>query len=104
MQTLTEQRQQTRTSLRWPISVWLPDANRFFNGECENISTSGVYAMLPVTMPIRKGNLVEFNFPRTQDLAEEKGGFSRIKIGTVVRVERGETLKKGNIGVAVKFN
>ena len=36
-----EQRKDARSDLAWPVSVWLPEANRFFNGKSINISKSG---------------------------------------------------------------
>lgn len=103
METLVEQRKDTRTQLSWPVSIWLPEANRFFNGRSGNISKTGVFVSLPMTTPVRAGHVVELNFPRTIALAKEKGGFARIKKGKVVRVERGNILKDANIGVAIQF-
>ena len=78
MDTLIEQRKNVRTNLSWPVSVWLPEANRFFNGRSSNISKTGVFVTSPVTMPVRAGHIVEINFPRTMALAREKGRFARI--------------------------
>jgi hypothetical protein len=103
METLIEQRREVRTSLSWPVSVWLPEANRFFNGRSANISKTGVFLTVPATMPVRAGHTVEVNFPRTKTLAKEKGQFARIKSGKVVRVERKNMLKDANIGVAIAF-
>jgi hypothetical protein len=104
METVVEQRKDTRTTLSWPVSVWLPEANRFFNGRSSNISKTGVLVSLPMTAPLRPGHVVEVNFPRTMALAKEKGQFARIKSGKVVRVERENILKGANIGVAIRFN
>ena len=79
VETLVEQRTETRTNLSWPVSVWLPQANRFFNGKSANISKGGVFITVPLSTPIRAGHVVELNFPRTESLAREKGGFARIK-------------------------
>jgi len=103
METLVEQRRDTRTTLSWPVSVWLPEANRFFNGRSANVSKTGAFVSLPMTTPVRTGNLLEINFPRTMALAKEKGRFARIKTGKVVRVERKNMLKDGHIGVAIQF-
>ncbi len=103
METLVEQRRDVRTDISWPVSLWLPEANRFFNGRSANISKTGVFVKLPMTVPIRTGHIVEINFPRTAALAKQKGGFARIKSGKVIRVERKDTLKDANIGVAVTF-
>lgn len=104
MDTLIEQRKDTRTRLSWPVSLWLPDANRFFNGRSDNISKTGVFITVPMTTPVRTGHTVEVNFPRTEVLAKKKGGFARIKSGKVVRVERNNMLKDTKIGVAIQFN
>ncbi len=103
METLVEQRKATRTNITWPVSVWLPQANRFFNGRSSNISNTGVFLRLPITTPLRPGHIVELNFPRTTALASKKGQFARIKSGRVIRVERGNILKDASIGVAVIF-
>jgi len=103
MDTLVEQRTEARTQISWPVSVWLPQANRFFNGYSANISKSGVYVKLPMTTPVREGNLVEINFPRTMALAEEKGQFGRLKKGRIVRVDRKTMLTDAKVGVAVQF-
>ncbi|MHC4619305.1 MAG: PilZ domain-containing protein [Planctomycetota bacterium] len=103
METAVDQRKHTRTSLSWPVSIWLPAANRFFNGQSTNISKTGVFVSVPITTPLRPGHIVEINFPRTMALAREKGQFARVKSGKVVRVERIDILKNANIGVAIQF-
>lgn len=103
MEALTEQRKCIRTNLCWPVSVWVPKANRFFNGRSSNISRVGVFITVPMTTPVRTGNVVELNFPRTTDLANEKGQFARIKKGRVVRVERKDILTHARIGLGIAF-
>ncbi len=103
MDTLVEQRSDTRTKLSWPVSVWFPEMNRFFNGRSCNISKSGVLLNVPMTMPVRQGSIVEINFPRTEALAKEKGQFARIKFGKVVRVDNKNAMKDASVSVAVHF-
>jgi hypothetical protein len=103
METIVEQRREARTELTWPVSIWLPDANRFFNGRSANVSKTGAFVSVPMPAPFRTGHAVEVNFPRTEALAQEKGGFARIKSGRVVRVERQNILRDGNIGIAIAF-
>ena len=104
METLVvEQRKNARTQLSWPVSLWLPEANRFFNGQSANVSKTGVFLVVPMTPPVRPGHVVEINFPRTVTLAKEKGQFARIKSGKVLRVERKSVLKDAKIGVAIGF-
>ncbi len=101
--TLVEQRKDTRTTLTWPVSVWVPQANRFFNGQSANISKSGAYVKVPMTTPLDRGATVELNFPRTATLAEQKGQFARIKKGTIVRIDRESSLEDACIGIGVAF-
>ncbi len=103
METLVEQRKDRRNTVSWPVSVWIPEANRFFNGRSCNISKTGVFITLPVTAPVRAGHIVELNFPRTEALAKEKGQFARIKTGKVVRVDRKNLLESAEIGVGIAF-
>ncbi len=102
-ETLVENRRDSRTTLNWPVSVWLPEANRFFNGRSCNVSKTGVFLRLSLTAPIRSGHIVELNFPRTPDLAKEKGQFARIKKGKVVRIDRKNMLETAEIGVGIAF-
>ena len=103
METAVEQRTQERTRLSWPGSIWLPEANRFFNGTSYNISKNGVFITVPMSTPVKSGHVVELNFPRTTALAKQKGTFARIKTGKVVRVERRNMLTDTSIGMAVQF-
>jgi hypothetical protein len=103
METLVEQRKDSRNTVSWPVSVWIPEANRFFNGRSCNISKTGVFITLPVTAPVRAGHTVELNFPRTEALAKEKGQFARIKTGKVVRVDRKNLLESAEVGVGIAF-
>jgi hypothetical protein len=103
METAVEQRREERTDLAWPVSLWLPDAGRFFNGRSANISKVGVFITVPMTTPVRPGSIVELNFPRTDTLAREKGQYARIKRGRVVRVDRQSTLDDASIGLGIAF-
>ena len=98
-----EQRKNMRSELSWPVSVWLPEANRFINGKSINISKGGTLISMPMTTPVRAGNEIELNFPRTTVLAKEKGGYARIKAAKVVRVDRDNILKGASISLAVEF-
>src|SRR4030042_6830132 len=100
-ETSTNLRQAIRTGLSWPVSLWLPEANRFFNGKTLNVAKGGVLLSMPMTTPIRPGHVVEINFPRTMNLAQKKGQFARIKSGKVLRVERQTLTADATIGVAV---
>ena len=101
--TLIEQRRDVRSDLSWPVSIWLPEANRFFTGRSVNVSKGGAYISVPMTTPVRPGHEVEVNFPRTMSLARQKGQYARIKMGKILRVDRAEMLRNGSIGLAIQF-
>ncbi|OHB51411.1 MAG: hypothetical protein A2Y10_20410 [Planctomycetes bacterium GWF2_41_51] len=103
VETVVENRNANRTELSWPVSLWLPEANRFFNGRTVNVAKGGVYLSLPMSAPVRPGHIVEINFPRTSGLAEKKGQYARIKSGKVLRVQRESITNDATIGVAVQF-
>jgi len=103
METAVEHRKEQRTDLAWPVSVWLPEASRFFNGRSANISKVGAFITVPMTTPVRRGSVVELNFPRADALAERKGQFARIRRGRVVRVDRKATLEDATIGLGIAF-
>jgi hypothetical protein len=85
------------------VSIWLPEANRFFTGRSVNVSKGGAYVSVPMTTPVRPGHEVEVNFPRTMSLARQKGQYARIKMGKILRVDRAEMLRNGSIGLAIQF-
>jgi hypothetical protein len=101
--TVVEQRQNIRQDLSWPVSVWLPEANRFFNGKSVNVSKGGALISVPLTTPVQPGNEIEINFPRTTTLAKQKGQYARIKNAQVIRVDRKQMLHDGSIAIGVKF-
>lgn len=101
--TIAEQRSETRTDLTWPVSVWLPEANCFFNARSINISKGGAFLSVPMTTPLRPGHIIELNFPRTASLAKRKGRFARIKSAKVLRVERQQATENATIQFAVQF-
>ena len=102
--TVMEQRVDVRSDLSWPVSIWLPEANRFFNGQSMNVSKGGAFITVPMTTPVRPGHEIEVNFPRTMSLARQKGQYARIKKGKILRVERSRLMKDATIGLAVQFD
>lgn len=99
-----EQRQSSRTAVSWPVSVWHPQARKFFNGRSINVSNRGALLILPLRAPVRQGQELEVNFPRTEDLAVKKGQFARVKTGTVIRVDRGDCLAGATVRIAMVFS
>ena len=98
-----EQRQAKRSKVQWPVSVWHPKASRFFNGRSIDVSSNGALVMLPMKAPIREGQDLEVNFPRSELLAQDKGQCARIKTARVVRIDRSESLTSATIKVALAF-
>jgi hypothetical protein len=87
MVTMADRRRHVRNRIDWPVSVYHPRLGMFINGRSVNVSQSGAMLSLPIAVPIRPGQVVELNFPRTTTLAKMAGSFSRIKTALVVRVE-----------------
>ncbi len=98
-----EQRSSVRTDVSWPVSIWNPKATRFFNGRSVNVSSDGALITLPLQAPICEGQDIEINFPRTETLAQDKGGFARIKTARVVRIDRKQSVESAVIEVGLEF-
>ena len=96
MVTLAERRRHQRNNIDWPVSVYVPRLGMFINGRSVDVSQSGAKVSLPIAAPIRPGQVVELNFPRTSTLAKVAGCFSRIK--TALVVPRGRRLCPGGSG------
>ena len=86
------------------MSVWHPQAARFFNGRSVNVSNMGALVLLPLKTPVHEGQSLELNFPRSEHLAKDKGSCARIKSARVVRVDRHVMLNDAGIQVGVEFS
>ncbi len=84
---LAERRRHQRSRIDWPVSLYHPDLGMFLNGRSVDVSRGGARVDLPTAVPIKPGQTIEVNFPRTATLAKLAGSYSRIKSARVVRVE-----------------
>lgn len=88
MHSVIEEMGQEVSEVTWPVSVWFPDASRFFNGSSLKISKKGALVHLPQGTPITTKDESELNFPRTKALAKKFGQFGRLRGATVVNIEQ----------------
>jgi len=107
MKPVVEERKEQRHDMDWPVSVWVPLLERFFNGRLINISQGGALISIPFEGYSFLKESIEVNLPRTNGLAKEKGQYSRIKLGKIIRIDTVETestpIKRGAINVAIQF-
>jgi hypothetical protein len=99
MVTLADRRQHKRNDIDWPVSVYHPRLGMFINGRSVDVSSGGAKITLPIAAPIKPGQVVELNFPRTTMLARAAGCYSRIKTAVVVRVDKPEPRLPGDAPV-----
>jgi hypothetical protein len=86
----------------WQVCLWHGSTKRFFSGRSVNISATGALLQMPLTIPIRMAEVVEFNF--TPPIDQNADQFhSKVFSAKVVRVNRGESLLDANQSVALKF-
>ena len=85
---MKDKRKALRSEFAWPVSVWLGNYSRFYNGRMVNLSRLGALVTLPSETPISVGETLELNFPRTAALAKRKGQAGRIKVASVKRIQR----------------
>ena len=102
MEAAKEMRKDKRIDVTWPVSIWVPDANRFFNGISHDVSRGGAFIVLSMTPAISVGQEVEINFPRTKALAKSKGQCARIKKARIIRVDL-KTFGVAYMGMGVQF-
>ncbi|MCG3178842.1 MAG: hypothetical protein BIFFINMI_01172 [Phycisphaerae bacterium] len=104
---LADRRSSARNKIDWPVSVYCPHLSMFINARSVDVSRSGAMINLPYLAPIRPGQVVELNFPRTATLAKVAGCFSRIKTARVIRVQPQQQVGGGKPArqlVAVHFD
>lgn len=98
-----ERRSTGRYDLRWPVSLWHPEEERFFHIQSINISRTGAMLRVSLDTPVQLGQVVELNFPRTKSLATEHGCYARHKLARVVRVDELDYFFSGQVAVAMEF-
>ena len=103
METLIEQRKERRTKLSWPVSVWLPEADRFFNGRRANISKTGVLITVPISTPCPRGQHSGAELPGGRMYSPRKRAICPHQEGRVVRVDRRSTLNNASIALGIVF-
>lgn len=103
MGTGLEQRRSKRMNINWPVSVWHAKAGRFINGRSLDVSHGGAMIEVPLASPMREGQDLEVNFPRSNRLTKDKGCSARIKGARVVRIDRSQALNTASLKVAVQF-
>ena len=97
---MKDKRKALRSEFARPVSVWLGNYSRFYNGRVVNISRLGAMITLPLETPtIPVGETLELNFPRTAALAKRFGQAGRIKVATIKRIQRLDE----SLFVAVEF-
>jgi len=95
-----ERRAAKRVKLNWPVCLWHDATQQFYNGRSVDISSTGALVKMPLTVPIRKDDSVEINFPPPDDTLEDEG---RVFSAKVVRVNRGQSILEANQSVALQF-
>ncbi len=95
-----ERRAAKRVKLDWPVCLWHDATQQFYNGRSVNISASGVLVKMPLTVPIRKDDSVEINFPAPDETAEDQG---RVFSAKAVRINRGQSILEATQSVALQF-
>jgi hypothetical protein len=83
--------------------MWHPEAEAFFHVQSVNISRAGAMLRISGKTPVRLGEVVELNFPRTKALASQHGCFARNKLARVVRVDETDFFFAGELAVAFEF-
>ena len=98
-----ERRNTARYDLRWPVSLWHPEEERFFHIQSINISRTGAMLRINMKTPLKLGQVVELNFPRTKALASQHGCYARNKLARIVRVDEYDYFFSGEVSVAMEF-
>jgi hypothetical protein len=98
-----ERRRTSRYDLRWPVSMWHPEQEQFYHVQSVNISRTGAMVRVGPKTPVRLGEIVELNFPRTKALASQHGCFARNKLARVVRIDEYGFFFSGQMAIALEF-
>jgi len=97
-----EKRGSKRFKMDWQVCLWHEPTQRFFSGRSVNISATGALLQLPLTVPIRLAEEVEFNFTPPEGQKSDQLP-AKVFSARVVRVNRGESILEANQSVALQF-
>jgi len=102
--TVTEQERRTskRIKLDWPVSLWHGPTERFYSACNVNISSTGALVEVPLTVPVRISDSVQFSFLPSEVKKTDESP-AKVFSGQVVRVNRGQSILQGYQSVALKF-
>lgn len=93
----TERRRHPRQASAASLTLRHAASQREYPGRCVDVSSGGVLAAVPLTMPVRVAHEVEVGSLDPQALPQP------VQRAVVVRVERERLLSQGQLAVALQF-
>lgn len=97
-----ERRQHQRRTVVVTARLAHDPSGRSFPCQCVDISSGGARLLVPATMPVREGHVVQIE--PAEALADQLGGLAvRELAAAVVRVDRDSLLAGGHLTVGVRF-
>ncbi len=104
-----ERRIDPRYHIDWKVSLWNDPQGRVFNGRGQDLSRGGALVVLPMSVPLRPGQLVQMKLqPRAiqqvvSEAAEVSDTAAEVRDARVVRVQREPRFLEGLQLVGLKF-
>lgn len=97
-----ERRRGLRISQARPIKIYEPTAARYFGGQTQDISSTGLRLELPSSMPIRPGRLVNIHVGLNEN-GEALANRRQMMPARVVWVDRGSAFGKPTVSAGIEF-
>ncbi len=99
---LAERRRGLRIRQHRPVKVFEPAASRYFGGQTEDISSTGLRLELPTNTPVRPGKLLNIHVGLGQ-CGETLANRRQMIPARVVWVDRSVMAERGRVVMGVEF-
>ena len=97
-----ERRRGLRIRQARPVKVFQATAARYFGGQTEDISTTGLRVELPATAPLGEGDMLSIHVGPSR-MGQALANFRQMMPARVVWVDRVDSMQTGRISAGIEF-
>ena len=97
-----ERRRGLRIRQARPVQIFEPAASRYYGGQTEDVSTTGLRVELPASAPLQQGEVLSIHVGPSlcgQSLANRR----QMMPARVIWVDRNEAIRSGRLTAGVEF-
>ena len=97
-----ERRRGLRIRQNRPIKIFEPTTHRYFGGQTQDVSATGLKVELPSSMPVSAGHVIDIHVGLS-DKGEALANRRQMIHARIVWVDRGRDFKSGRMTAGIEF-